>query len=117
MYICAMMQQNPLYKGSLTTIILKMLSEHDKMYGYEITKKAREQSSGELVLTEGALYPALHKLEATGMLQVHVENIGNRQRKYYSLTKQGKKETAIKIGEVRSFIAQMQQMLNLKPTF
>ncbi len=115
MYIYHMKQNQQLFKGSLTTILLKMLSENDKMYGYEITKKVKELSGGEMQLTEGALYPALHKLEADGMLDVSIESIGNRQRKYYSLTKQGKKETNVKLKEIAAFIEQMQQLLNLKP--
>ena len=109
-----MQQKNPLLKGSLTTIILKLLSEHDKMYGYEITKKVQELSQGTMKLTEGALYPYLHKLEADGMLDVSVENIGNRSRKYYSLTKKGKKESIEKLKELNQFFTQMQQVLNLK---
>jgi len=109
-----MQQKNPLLKGSLTTIILKLLSEHDKMYGYEITKKVQELSQGTLKLTEGALYPSLHKLEADGLLDVSVENIGNRSRKYYSLTKKGKKESIEKLKELNQFFTQMQQVLNLK---
>ena len=114
MYICFMKQNSQLFKGSLNTIILKLLTENDKMYGYEITKKVKEISNGNLELTEGALYPALHKLEADGMLDVTIENIGNRNRKYYTLTKKGKKETTFKLNEVADFINQMQQILNLK---
>ncbi len=117
MYIYFVKQSNQLFKGSLTTILLKLLSENEKMYGYEITKKVKELSDGKLVLTEGALYPSLHKLEAEGLLEVKMENIGNRNRKYYSLTKEGKKETANKLKEVAAFIEQMQQILNLKPAF
>ena len=109
-----MQQKNPLLKGSLITIILKLLSEHDKMYGYEITKKVQELSQGTLKLTEGALYPSLHKLEADGLLDVSVENIGNRSRKYYSLTKKGKKESIEKLKELNQFFTQMQQVLNFK---
>ena len=109
-----MQQKNPLLKGSLTTIILKLLSEHDKMYGYEITKKVQELSQGTLKLTEGALYPSLHKLEADGLLDVSIQNIGNRSRKYYSLTKKGKKESVEKIKELNQFFTQMQQVLNFK---
>ena len=58
------MSTNPLLKGSLQTIILKLLEDNDQMYGYEITQKVKEVSEGEIMLTEGALYPALHKLEA-----------------------------------------------------
>ncbi|GAA4343763.1 PadR family transcriptional regulator [Flaviaesturariibacter amylovorans] len=104
-----------LFKGSLTTIILKLLQEEGRMYGYEITRKVKEASSGTLQLTEGALYPALHKLEAEGLLTVTVEASGNRPRKYYSLTPSGKKEVANKVAELQAFIGQMQSLLNLKP--
>ena len=109
-----MKQSNQLFKGSLTTIILKLLKEQDKMYGYEITKKVKELTNGELNLTEGALYPALHKLEADGLLTVSIENIGNRPRKYYSLTKQGTKEVDNKLAALKDFFNQMQSVLNLQ---
>ncbi len=103
-----------LYKGSLTTIILKLLAEQDKMYGYEITKKVKELTNGQLSLTEGALYPGLHKLEADGLVTVSMENIGNRMRKYYSLTKTGKKEMKNRLAELQSFFQQMENILNIK---
>ncbi|MGB5393843.1 MAG: PadR family transcriptional regulator, partial [Lutimonas sp.] len=78
-----------LVKGSLQTIVLKLLSENDKMYGYEITQKVKELTKDKIQITEGALYPALHKLEAEGFLDVEIVNIGNRMRKYYKLTEQG----------------------------
>jgi DNA-binding PadR family transcriptional regulator len=108
-----MQGNSQLFKGSLTTIILKLLSEEEKMYGYEITKRVKELSNGEVAITEGALYPALHKLESEGLLTVSVEQIANRSRKYYSLTKTGKKEVKAKLMELQSFIEQMQTMLNL----
>lgn len=105
---------NQLFKGSLTTIILKLLAEADKMYGYEITKKVKQLTNDELTLTEGALYPALHKLEAEGLVTVSIQNIGNRSRKYYSLTKKGNKEVNYKIIELKDFFSQMQTILNLQ---
>jgi len=102
-----------LYKGSLATIILKLLSEEGRMYGYEITKKVKELSGGEMNLTEGALYPALHKLEADGLLEVSIEQTGNRPRKYYRLTGDGKKEVRNRLEELRQFIAHMDLLLNL----
>ena len=51
-----------LLRGSLDTIILKLLDEHDEMYGYQITQLVKELTAGEMKLTEGALYPALHRL-------------------------------------------------------
>ena len=53
---------------------MKLLEEKGRMYGYEITQKVKDITKGELKITEGALYPALHKLEAEGVLEVEVES-------------------------------------------
>lgn len=108
------MGNQKLYKGSLQTIILKLLVQNDKMYGYEITQKVKELTKGELKITEGALYPALHKLEAEGLLDVEVAKVGNRLRKYYKLTENGTKETANKLAEMQEFLKTMQQLVNPK---
>ena len=114
MYIYNLMQNAQLYKGSLTTIILKLLNENDRMYGYEITQKVKEITKGELKLTEGALYPALHKLEAEGFLEVDIMKIGNRMRKYYSLTEDGTKETVNKLAQLEDYIKNMRALVNPK---
>lgn len=108
------MANSKLYKGSLSTIILKLLNESDKMYGYEITQKVKEITKGELNITEGALYPALHKLEADGLLDVEVQKVDNRLRKYYKLTKKGNKETVNKLNELQEYIKTMQILVNPK---
>ena len=108
------MKSTNLYKGSLVTIILKLLNEHDKMYGYEITQKVKDITKDELQLTEGALYPALHKLEAQGLLDVEVVKNGNRVRKYYKLTEAGTKETVGKLAELESYIRNMRALVNPK---
>ncbi|ARS38705.1 PadR family transcriptional regulator [Sphingobacteriaceae bacterium GW460-11-11-14-LB5] len=108
---------NELFKGTLQTIILNLLSENEKMYGYEITQKVKSITQGELLLKEGALYPALHKLEAEGLLETTTEVVENRVRKYYSLSKDGEKEVVNKLQEAKDFIAQLQLLLNLKPSF
>jgi len=108
------MGNQKLYKGSLSTIILKLLGEHDKMYGYEITQKVKELTKSELKITEGALYPALHKLEAEGLLDVEVLKVDNRLRKYYKLTEKGTKETASKLLELENYLKTMQTFLNPK---
>lgn len=105
------MSNNNLLKGSLQTIILKLLEENERMYGYEITQKVKELTAGELKITEGALYPALHKLEAEGLLTTELEQVDNRVRKYYSLTKEGKKEVSAKMSELQSFVSNLQLIL------
>lgn len=109
------MSTNSLLKGTLQTIILKLLEDNQRMYGYEITQKVKEASIGEIVLTEGALYPALHKLEGEGLLETSTEIVDGRARKYYSLTEQGGKAVTSKLEEARAFIDQLQNVLNLKP--
>ena len=111
-----MASNNELFKGTLQTIILKLLSENNKMYGYEITQKVKLITQGELLLKEGALYPALHKLEAEGLLETSTEIVENRVRKYYSLSENGEKEVVSKLQEAKDFIAQLQLILNLKPS-
>lgn len=108
------MGNQKLYKGSLQTIILKLLEQNDKMYGYEITQKVKELTKGELKITEGALYPALHKLEADGLLDVEVAKVDNRLRKYYKLTENGTKETLSRLAEMEEFLRTMQTLVNPK---
>jgi DNA-binding PadR family transcriptional regulator len=119
MYIFAIeiltkMKNSQLYKGSLNTIIMKLLEEKGRMYGYEITQKVKEITKGELNITEGALYPALHKLEADGLLDVEVEKVDNRLRKYYKLTEKGTTETVNRLSELEEFIKNMQTIVNPK---
>jgi DNA-binding PadR family transcriptional regulator len=102
-------------KGSLQIIILKLLKENRRMYGYEITQVVKEITSGEILLTEGALYPALHKMEKEGLLVTSVELVDNRARKYYALSEAGKAEVEIKLEETKSFIGNLAALLNLNP--
>jgi len=107
---------NELFKGTLQTIILSLLAENGQMYGYEITQKVKSVTQGELLLKEGALYPALHKLEAEGLLETSTEIVDNRLRKYYSLSENGSKEVINKLQDAKDFITQLQILLNLKPS-
>ncbi len=114
MYLCAMYSKE-LLKGTLKTIILQLLSDNGRMYGYEITQRVKELSEGELKLTEGALYPTLHKLEADGFLSTEKVKVGGRMRKYYRLTPVGRTDAFRKTNEFRSFTAMMEKVLNIKP--
>ena len=111
------MKNSQLYKGSLVTIIMKLLEEQGRMYGYEITQKVKEITKGDLNITEGALYPALHKLEADGLLEVEVEKVDNRLRKYYKLTEKGTTETLNRLAELQDFIKNMQTIVNPKLSY
>ncbi len=110
------MSQNNLYKGSLSTIVLKLLNDKGKMYGYQITREVELITTGSLKITEGALYPILHKLEAKGLLSVEIKKVNNRPRKYYYITQKGKKESVNLLEEMKTYMANMEILLNPKTT-
>ena len=111
MYHCPMYSQE-LLKGTLQTIVLSLLAENERMYGYEITQHVKDKTAGEIQLTEGALYPTLHKLEAEGFLTTEKVSIGKRVRKYYRLTENGNKQANDKVNEFRRFSETMNSLLN-----
>ena len=100
-----------LLKGSLKSIVLKLLSENEKMYGYEITQKVEVLTEGKIQLTYGALYPILHKLEKEGSLITESQNVNNRMRIYYKLTPKGNSLAKEKIKELEEFIETIKTLL------
>ncbi len=113
MYIYTMYSKE-LTKGTLLPIILKLLNDSDKMYGYEITQKVKELTVGKIDISEGGLYPILHKMEHQGVLETEKVYIGKRVRKYYKVTKTGKKVIAEKINEINDFIETLTLIFNPK---
>ena len=77
-----------LLSGSMTMLILKLLSEKD-MYGYEMIDTLRQKSQNVFELKAGTLYPLLHGLEEKGLLTVYEQEYAGKTRKYYSITKAG----------------------------
>lgn len=109
------MNQTELLKGTLSTIILKLLEEKGKMYGYEITQMVKAMSDDKILVKEGSLYPALHKLEADGLVTTEEVYIGKRVRKYYSLTAPGKSATKESVDELLEFLNTIHTIITSKP--
>lgn len=109
-----MTHSTELLKGTLQTIVLKVLKDYGKTYGYELTQRVRELSGGSILLTEGALYPTLHRLEAEGFLKTEKVMLGKRVRKYYVLTSLGKAETRERVIEFIDFIKTMSSVLQVQ---
>jgi PadR family transcriptional regulator len=107
------MNKSSLYKGCLEPIVLQLLRSNRRMYGYEITQKVKELTKGELQITEGALYPLLHRLEAEGVLESEMQIAENRMRKYYSLTKTGKEKAGSAMEALRAFLQTMELLTKL----
>ena len=76
-----------LMSGSMTMLLLRLLAEKD-MYGYEMIDTLRKKSCNVFELKAGTL---LHGLEAKGLLTVYEQEYVGKTRKYYSITKEGRK--------------------------
>jgi len=110
MYYCFMYSRE-LLKGTIDVIILRLLAENKEMYGYEITRRVKEITGGKILLKEGSLYPALHKMTKEGVLDFREMNIGKRVRKYYFLTTKGVDTKDKQLAELKDFLGTIQNIL------
>lgn len=89
-----MSKPSDLVQGTLGLLILKILAL-EPMHGWALSQRLKQVSNEVLQVSEGSLYPALHKLEQQGWIKSDwraTEN--NRRAKYYSLTPPGRKQLA-----------------------
>lgn len=91
-----------LISGSTAMLILKLLEEKD-MYGYEMIETLREKSNHVFELKAGTLYPLLHSMEEKGWLTGYEQEYGGKLRKYYRLTREGKKQLSAKKAEWKEY--------------
>lgn len=108
------MYSKELLKGTLSAIILKLLAENEKMYGYQIAQKVKELSDGKILIKEGSLYPALHKLKEEGLVTIETIHIGKRVRRYYKLTQEGVLIKSERVAEIEDFISTIKNILSFK---
>lgn len=94
-----------LLKGTLSAIILKLLTEEGKMYGYEMAQRVRELSGNKILIKDGSLYPCLQKMTEDGVVTFKEESVGGRIRKYYFITPKGRKQASVSINELEEFMA------------
>ena len=99
--------------GTLKTIILALLRENRKMYGYEICQLTKEKTDNHILLTEGAIYPTLHKMEKDGLIISVKEKVNGRVRKYYSVNKSSIQEIDEQINLLSQFTVHLRALLNL----
>ena len=87
-------QKSDLLQGTLDMLILKTLAL-DAMHGWGIAQRIQQISDGVLNINQGSLYPALYRLEGKGWVATEWgSSDNNRQAKYYSLTRAGRKQLA-----------------------
>lgn len=102
-----------LLSGSVGMMLLKLLSEKD-MYGYEMIDTLRQRSSNVFELKAGTLYPLLHGLEDKGCLISYEQEVSGKVRKYYQITKTGRKQLQEKQEEWQEYAQAVSKVLTLE---
>ena len=109
------MPGSDLYTGTLDTLILKGLTWGPR-HGYAIGRWIRETTTNVLDVKEGALYPALHRLERKGLIS---EQWGvtdtNREAKFYTLTAEGRRQLKAEIVRWTAYASAVTAALNAAP--
>ena len=100
-----------LLKGTLDVLILETL-RRGPMHGYGISRWVRETTGEEFTIEEGALYPALRRLEKKGLLEAEWGNTETgREAKFYQLTPGGRTELESALETWRRYVQAMSQVL------
>lgn len=106
---------------SIELVVLSVLSD-EKMYGYQIIREVAGRSDGEIRLSPGVLYPALHDMEKSGLITSTWEEVRSdrrsdddespgRRRKWYRLSAKGKRRLAQRISAHRAYQAMIEAFI------
>lgn len=104
-------ERDTLLPGTIELLVLKTLSL-ERLHGYAIVREIQRKSAEVLVIEEGSLYPALHRMERRGWIDAEWgASESNRRAKYYSLTKSGRAELKARSASWQRFSAAIAQVL------
>jgi transcriptional regulator len=102
-------------KGSADVLILALVDEQ-ALHGYDIARRIDERSDGTLRFTLASLYATLYRLEERGLLRGRwVEKAGQRRRRYYRITDEGRTVLAAQREEWGRFITALSLVAGVKP--
>jgi PadR family transcriptional regulator, regulatory protein PadR len=108
------MLDRELKKGSAELLILSLVEARPR-HGYEISKLIEARSDGVLRFNVASLYPLLYRLEKRGWIQGRwVEKAGQRRRRYYKLTPEGKKVLAAQRSGWEAFVAAINRVTGIE---
>ena len=100
-------------QGTLDLLILKTLAL-EPLHGWAISERLKQMSSNALLLQQGSLYPALHRLERRGRIRARWAVTENgRRAKYYQLTAAGRKALQAESEGWRRLASTVQQVLDI----
>lgn len=97
-------------KGHLDLLLLSVLAD-GPAHGYAVITALRERSEGAFDLTEGSVYPALHRLEDRGLLSSEWQPVSGRRRRLYRLTRDGRAALAVEHREWNSLAAAVHSVI------
>ena len=103
--------QRDLIQGSLDMLVLRTVARGE-MHGYAIAVAIQQRSNDELRVEEGALYPALHRLELAGLLESEWKlSEHNRRAKFYRLTPAGRRHLAAESANWNRLVAAVARVM------
>jgi PadR family transcriptional regulator PadR len=98
-------------RGHLDLLLLSVLDDAGPVHGYAVIAALRDRSEGAFDLPEGTVYPALQRLERTGLVTSRWDETAPRRRRVYELTAEGHRAQAAKRQEWRGFAARVQAVI------
>jgi len=108
------MMDRELKKGSAELLVLSLVEARPR-HGYEIGKLIETRSNGTLTFNVASLYPLLYRLEKRGwILGRWVEKAGQRRRRYYRLTPQGKKVLSAQRSSWQAFVQAINRIAGIE---
>ena len=109
-----MSKPSDLVQGTLDVLVLKILAL-EPMHGWALSQRLKQVSGEVLQVSEGSLYPALHKLEQQGWITAQWKPTDNNRRaKFYSLTRLGRKHLANETANWDRLSTAISQVLRLE---
>lgn len=111
-----MAARRDLIKSSSNSLLLCLL-EQQPMYGYRIIKELEARSQGYFKFKEGTLYPALHRLEKSGLITGKWQMLPNgRQRRYYYITAKGLAKLTLERTQWQDFLKAVRLIIQPEPS-
>lgn len=98
-------------QGHLDAMLLAVL-RGAPLHGYAMVEELRRRSGGQFDLAEGTIYPALHRLESSGLLSSRLEVVDGRRRRVYALSRRGREAAGERVERWRRFSAAIDAVLS-----
>ncbi len=99
-----------LSSGNTSMLLLQLLSEKD-MYGYEMIETLEKRSESVFSLKAGTMYPLLHTMESQQLLESYEKEFQGKVRRYYSITREGRRTLAKKKEAWNTYSRAMEQVI------